>query len=121
MSLNISSENTNATSMQSLVRAAGMTGTRLAKRPVADHMPDAADAALKPGSPAERPDRPPLQTHPAASTDDPLQRLPESGESGKQRVRAKKGAAEQILAPQQRASCPYDPSPMRQRDLDLLA
>lgn len=92
-------------------------------------MPNAADAAPKPGSAGEQPDRPPLRTHPAASTDDSLQRLPETGESGRQRFRPKKGATEdradmqdpQSAVLEQKARCPYDPPPTRQRDLDMLA
>jgi hypothetical protein len=129
MSLNISSDNTNATSMQSLARSNIGAGSRVSKLPVSDHMPNAAGAAPKPGSPGEQPDRPPLRTHPAASTDDPLQRLPETGESGRQRFRAKKGTTgarpevpdAQAAIPLQETRCPYDPPPTRQRDLDMLA
>jgi hypothetical protein len=121
MSLNISSDNTNATSMQSMARTLAAAGSRLSKRPAPDHLPDAADAISKAGSPAEQPERPPLHTHPAASTDDSLRRLPESSEAGRQRLRVKKGMTEQAPVSPPRMRCPYDPTPARQRDIDVLA
>ena len=121
MSLNISSDHANATSIQGVARAFHDSGSRLSKRPVPDHAPDTAGGIPKAGSPAEEPERPPLRAHPAASTDEPLRRLPESGEAGKSRQREKKESAAQVPAPQSRMRCPYDPPPARQRDLDVLA
>ena len=121
MSLNIRSDHTNATSMQGMARTFD-AGGRLSKRPVPDHAPDAAGGIPKAGSPVEEPERLPLRAHPAASTEDPLQRLPESGEAGgKSKLRGKKGTAEQAPVLQSRMRCPYDPPPTRQRDLDVLA
>jgi hypothetical protein len=120
MSLNISSDNTNATSMQSMARTLAAAGSRLSKRPAPDHPPDAAGAIPKAGSPAEQPERPPLHAHPAASTDDSLRRLPESSEAGRQKLRAKKGTTEQVPDSPPRMRCPYDLPPARQRDLDVL-
>jgi len=121
MSLNISSDHTNATSMQGAARTLHEASGRVSKRAVPDHAPDAAGGIPKAGSPAEEPERPPLRPHPAASTENPLQRLPESGEAGKTKLREKKGATEQAPALQSRMRCPYDPPPARQRDLDVLA
>jgi hypothetical protein len=121
MSLNISSDNTNATSMQGMARTLNVAGGRLSKRPGPDHLPDAAGTIPKAGSPAEQTERPPLHTHPAASTDDSLRRLPESGEAERQKIRAKKGTPQQVPYLPPRMRCPYDPPLPRQRDIDVLA
>jgi len=107
--------------MHSVARIPGDVGGHLSKRPVPDHVPDAGGGIPKAGSPAQEPERPPLHAHPAASTDETLRRLPESGEPGRPKVREKKGASEQMPSFQPRMRCPYDPPPARQRDLDVLA
>ncbi|MBZ5498490.1 MAG: hypothetical protein LAP85_18985 [Acidobacteriia bacterium] len=125
MSLNIS-DAVNAPSQHGLARPSASAGQSM-KRPTGQ-LPEGADAVPKVRSPAELPDNPLMRTQPAASTDDSLQRLPETSESGRQRSRVRKGSAApdkppdvQSAVPQQKMRCPYDPPPARQRDLDLLA
>jgi hypothetical protein len=127
MSISIS-DNPLANSQQSVARPAAAAGDRYAKRP-AGQMPEGGDAAPKPHSATDQPDRPPMRPHPAASTDDPLRRLPESPDQDRPRSRARRSAPPRPEVPEapqpagsfRAARSPYDPPPPRQRDLDLLA
>jgi hypothetical protein len=121
-------DNPVANSAHQLARCPAVTGDRYAKRP-AGQTPEGADAAPKPHSATDQPDRPPMRPHPAASTDDPLRRLPESADQDRQRNRARRSlhqepAPSQVPQPAasiQTARTPYDPPPLRQRDLDVMA
>ena len=126
MSLNIS-DATNATSQQGIARPSAAAGVRFSKRS-ADQMPDAANATSTPKVPGGEPDDQLMRLNPTNAIDESLQRLHESAEPAKQKFRPRKSAAEEedrppdpqppSTAPGQR--CPYDPMPVRQRDVDLL-
>ena len=116
----------NATPSQALSRIPGNPGTPV--RRSADQRPDGSDSAAKPRSAPDEPDRPAIRAHPMVSTEESLRRLPESAESTRYRGRVRKGPAEggasATLRPAIRAGkarTPYDPPPVRQRDLDMLA
>jgi hypothetical protein len=123
--LNIS-EVVNATSQQGGGRTANSAGHALKRPP--GQTPEGGDAVPKPRSLAEEPENLLVRAHPAATADDPLQRLPEKVESHRYKNRPRKGttipASSSDARPAEQAQkprCPYDPPPTRQRDLDFLA
>jgi hypothetical protein len=126
MSLTVG-DTVNPASQQGPARPSAVAGDRFPKRP-SGQLPEGADVVSKVKSLPSEPENPLVRTHPATSTADPLQRLPESVESGRQKSRARKGAPEEAPAspdaqppsPTQSVRCPYDPAPIRQRDLDVL-
>jgi hypothetical protein len=126
MSLNVS-DTVSATSPRGSARSSAVGGDRFPKRP-SGQLPEGADVVSNVKSLASEPDNRLMRAHPSASTADPLQRLPESVESGRQKSRTRKGAPEETPEPPdaqprpllQSVRCPYDPAPARQRDLDVL-
>lgn len=89
-------------------------------------VPEGADAAPKPRSPADNPENTTMRAHPAASADDSLQRLPESQDSGRNKSRVRRGSppAEGSAEPQattRNVRSPYDPPAFTRRHLDVLA
>jgi hypothetical protein len=126
MSFNVS-DTVSVATQQGPARPSAVAGDRFPKRP-SGQLPDSADLVSKPKSLPSEPDNPLMRAHPAASTADPLQRLPESVESGRLRGRTKKEAPGETLepldaqppSPTHGVRCPYDPEPAKQRDLDVL-
>jgi len=120
--------NVNPVSQPAQALSSGAVGNRFAKRPSADQV-QGADDVSKLRSQIDQPDRPMLRVHSAGPAADSLQRLPESGESGRLRLRERKTAnphgQASSGAPETRTLAaghtPYDPPLVRQRDLDLIA
>jgi hypothetical protein len=89
-------------------------------------MPDAAAGVPKPRSQADEPERPLIRPHPAASTEESLQRLPEARDSIRLKLRARKDAAQsepgmdKHTAATHKPARPYDPPAETQHDLDIL-
>ena len=116
----------NATPSQGLSRSPVNSGQVV--RRSASQTPDSSDSVAKPGNSPDEPDRPAIRAHPTVSTEDSLRRLPETIEWVRYRNRMKKAAPEnsgagsaQNAGPASKTRSPYDPPPIRQRDLDLIA
>jgi hypothetical protein len=128
MSLNISTNNVTSHTQPGQASGAGTVGNRFIRRPAADQVQGAEDVS-KARSPADQPERPQLRPHPAAATEESLQRLPEANDSARYKLRARKGTNEPGASPSDesgavesgKARSPYDPPRPRQRDLDMLA
>jgi hypothetical protein len=121
MSLNISEANHSG---HGFGRAQASANVGAKRQPA--QVPDGADAAPKPKSLSDDVPNPLMRTHPTASTDDSLQRLPESSDRGRVKARVRKEADEsgrsgKTLVVSQNAKSPYDPPLPVHRTLDLLA
>jgi hypothetical protein len=125
MSANISAA-LNATSQQAFARSP-VNSAHAVKRASGDPQ-DSFDAVPRPKNLPQEPVDPIMRAHAAVSTEESLKRLPDSTEPGKYRGRAKKGTEDDaglkaarpgLSAPGMHS--PYDPPPVRQRSLDLLA
>jgi hypothetical protein len=122
MSLNIS-ETPKASSQLGSARSPVQS---YAMRRPSGQAPEGADAAPKPRSLAENPENATMRAHPAASTDDSLQRLPESHEPGRNRSRVRRNSppSEESGEPREtarKARSPYDPPAHSRRHIDILA
>jgi hypothetical protein len=124
MSLNIS-ETSNASAQHGLARPPAQSGHGI-RRPTGQ-VPEGADAAPKPRNLADNAENTHIRAHPAAATDDSLQRLPEShehGAKGKTRVRkdsAPSDRSDPAHAATRKPSTPYDAPGAKSRHLDILA
>ena len=124
MSLQIG-DSINTASQQSLVRSSAPAN--LGTKRSGGQMPEGSDVVSRPKSLAEQTEIPVMRANPAASTDDPLQRLHETNEPIRPRNRAREehdeqaGPSDLLGVSSSKIRCPYDPPPQKQRDLDLLA